>query len=136
MFESGVAHRRSVTVLCMQYKIRCKPMHTCYGALSGPCVSVRVTRCALVAHRYAYASPRCRTLQYCRTFIRLSVFLWIDLGDPVFDGVRLAGFKSRAKCLFVGLAARSLFVSYCFDFHFFHSMGRYCGAGVFGLTGC
>ena len=30
---------------------------------------VRVTRGALVAHRYTYAPPRCRTSQYCRTFI-------------------------------------------------------------------
>ena len=28
---------------------------------------------------------------------RLSVSLWNDLSDPVFDGVGLAGFKSRAN---------------------------------------
>ena len=33
-------------------------------------------------------------------------------------------------------AARFLFVSSCFPFLFFHSMGWYCGAGVFGLIGC
>ena len=27
MFECGIAHRRSVTVLCMLYNIRCNPMH-------------------------------------------------------------------------------------------------------------
>ena len=31
------------------------------------------------------------------TFIPMSVSLWNDLSDPVFDGVRLAGFKSRAN---------------------------------------
>ena len=31
------------------------------------------------------------------TFIPLSVTLWNDLGDPGFDGVELAGFKSRVK---------------------------------------
>ena len=30
----------------------------------------------------------------------------------------------------------SLFVSCCFPFLFFHSMGWYCGAVVFGLIGC
>ena len=38
-----------------------------------------VTRGALVTHRYTYAPPRCRTLQYSRTFIPFSVSLWNDL---------------------------------------------------------
>ena len=32
-----------------------------------------------------------------RTFIPLSVSLWNALVDPVFDGVGLAGFKSRSN---------------------------------------
>ena len=51
---------------------------------------VRVTRSALVAHRCTYAPPCCRTSQYRRTVIHLSVSLWNDLADPVFDGVGLA----------------------------------------------
>ena len=47
---------------------------------------MRVTRGALVAHRYTYAPPRCRTSQYRRTFV-LSVSLWNDLAALVFDGV-------------------------------------------------
>ena len=69
------------------------------GALPVPYVPARVTRGALVAHRYAYAPPRCRTSQYRRSFIPLSVSLWNDLADPVFDGVGLAGFKSRDNAL-------------------------------------
>ena len=57
----------------------------------------RVTRGAFVAHWHSFATPRCRTSQYCRTFVPLSVSLGNDLSDPVFDGVRLAGFKSRAN---------------------------------------
>ena len=72
-------------------------MHPLYGALPGPYVPARVTRGGLVAHRYNYAPPRCRTLQYSRTFILFSVSLWNDLANPVFDGVGLAGFKSRAN---------------------------------------
>ena len=30
----------------------------------------------------------------------LSVSLWIDLPDPVFDGVGMAGFKSRANAFY------------------------------------
>ena len=75
-----------------------------------------VTRCILLTvlyldlmcqcglHRYTYASPRCRTLQYSRTFIPFSVSLWNDLANSVFDGVGLAGFKSRANAYFFGLS--------------------------------
>ena len=61
VFEFDIAHRRSVAVLCMLYKIRCNPVHHLNGALPGPYVPVRVTRGAVVAHRYIDAPPRCRT---------------------------------------------------------------------------
>ena len=64
VFEYDISHRRSVAVLCMLYKIRCNPVHPLNGALPGPYVPARVTRGALVAHRYTYAPPHCRTLQY------------------------------------------------------------------------
>ena len=96
VFVCDIAHRRSVSVLCMLYEIRCIPVHPLNGALPGEYVLVRVTRSALVAHRYSYATPRYRTSQYHKTFIPLSVSLWNDLANPVFDGVGLAGFKSRA----------------------------------------
>ena len=97
VFECDISHRRSVAVLCMLYKIRCNPVHPLNGALPGPYVPPRVTRGALVAHRYTYAQPRCRTLQYSRTFIPFSVSLCNDFASSVFDGVGLAGFKSRAN---------------------------------------
>ena len=87
VFECDIAHHRSVAVLCILYKIRCNPMHPLNGALPGPYVPVLVTRGALVAHRYTYSPPRCRTSQYSKTFVPLSVSLWNDLADPVFDGV-------------------------------------------------
>ena len=71
------------------------------GAQPGPYVPVRVTRGAVAAHRYTHAPPRCRTSQYSRTFISLSVSLWNDLANPVFDGVGLAGLKSRANAFLV-----------------------------------
>ena len=72
-------------------------MHPLCGALPVSDVPVRVTRGALIARRYNYAPPRCRTSQYRMTFIPLSVSLWNDLVDPVFDGVGLAGFKSKSN---------------------------------------
>ena len=53
----------------MLYKIGCNPMHPLYGALPVPHVPVWVTRGAVVAHRYTYAPPRCRTSHYRRTII-------------------------------------------------------------------
>ena len=97
VFECDIAHRRSVAVLCMLYKIRCDLMHPLNDALPASCVPARVTRGAPVSHRYTYAPPRNRTSQYHRTFVLLSVSLWNDLADPVFDGVGMAGFKSRAN---------------------------------------
>ena len=97
VFECDLAHRRFVAVLCMLYKIRCYPIHPLCGSLPKPHVPVRVTRGAVIAHRFTYAPPRCRTSQYHRTFIPLSVSLWNDPTDTVFDGVGLEGFKSRAN---------------------------------------
>ena len=99
VFECDPVHRRSVAVLCMLYKIRYNPLHPLYGALPVPYVPVRVTRGA--AHRYTYTPPRCRIPPCRRTFIPLSVSLWNDLSDPVFDGVGLAGFKSRANAFYM-----------------------------------
>ena len=48
------------------------------------------------------------------------VSLWNDLVDPVFDGVGLAGFKSRSNAF---LLALSIFVFNYFPFLFFSSIG-------------
>ena len=97
VLDCNLAHRRSVAELCMLFNIKSNPMHPLNGALPLPYVPGRVSRGALVAHRHSFALPRCRTSQYRRTFVPLSVSLWNDLSDPVFDGVELAGFKSRAN---------------------------------------
>ena len=76
-------------------------MHPLYGALPEPYVPVRVTSGAVIAHRYTYALPRCRTSQYRKTFIALSVSLLNDIGDPVFYGVGLAGFKGNVNAFLV-----------------------------------
>ena len=63
---------------------------------------------------------------HCRQFfliiiiIDFSISLWNDLVDPVFDGVGLAGFKSRANAFLFPKVARSFFVFYCF--HFLYSL--------------
>ena len=80
-----------------------------------PYVPARVTRGALVAHRHSFAPPRCRTSQYRRLFVPLSVSLE-HLSDPVFDDVGLAGFKSRANAFPVCMIFSFFSVSYYFIF--------------------
>ena len=111
MLECDIAHRRSMAILCMLDQIRCNPVHPLNSALPGSYVPVLVTRGALVAHRYTYAPLRCRTSQHRRTCIPLSVSLWNDLSNPVFDGVGLAGFKRRDNVFLLALAALSILYS-------------------------
>ena len=72
-------------------------MHLLSGTLPLQYVPAHVTRGALVAHWHSFTPPRCRTSQYRITFVPLSASLWNDLSDPMFDGVGLEGFKSRAN---------------------------------------
>ena len=116
--------------------LRCKTMHTLHGVLPVLCAPVRVTRSALVARRYTYAPPRCRTSQYRKTFISLWVSLWNDPADHVIDDVRLAGFKSRVNAFYWPKLLYPFSSSNIFRFLFFLSIGWYCGAGIFWLTGC
>ena len=106
-------------------------MHPLSGALPLPYVPARVTRGALFAHRHSFAPPRCWTSQYRRSFVPLSVSLWNDLSDPVFDCLGLAGFKSRAM-LYCWHDLLFLFCLLLF-YLFLPSMGWLCGVGVFGL---
>ena len=99
VLECNLAYRRSLAVLSMLFKINSNPMHPPSGALPLPYVPARVTHGALVARRHSFAPARCRTSQYRRSFVPLSVSFWNDLSDPVFDGVGLAGFKSRANAV-------------------------------------
>ena len=53
------------------------------------------------------------------------MFLWNDLGDPVFDGVGLAGFKSGGNAFM--LAESALFLSpTIFFFSSFHGLVVCC----------
>ena len=88
----------------------------------------RRVRGALVAHRHSFAPPHCRTSQYRRTFVPLSVSLWNDLSYPLFEGVGLAGFKSRANAFLLALSALSV-VSPTILSSFFHGLVVWC----FGL---
>ena len=76
VFERDIAHRRYVAVLCILYKMRC----FCHTSV---CL--------------CYAPPRCRTSQYRRTFILLSVSLWHHRWCGT------GGFQVQGQCFFIGL---------------------------------
>ena len=86
VFECDVAHRRSVAVLYMLYKIRCNPMHPLNGALPGPYVLVRVTCGALVCTSVYLCAALLLSLAVSQDQCpAVSVSRWNDLADPVFD---------------------------------------------------
>ena len=104
-FECDIAHSRFVTILCMLYKIGCNPVHPLNCALPGPYVPVQVTRSALVAYRYTYAPPSCRTLQYRRNFIPSQCPSAAILLMP-YSMVRpvTGGFQEQGQCFLIGLS--------------------------------
>ena len=102
--ECNLAHRRSVAVLCMLFMIKSNPLHPFICAFRLSYVPARVTGGALVAHGHLFALRRCKTSLYRRTSVPRSVSLWNDLSDSVFDGVGLAGFKSRANAFLLALS--------------------------------
>ena len=97
-------------------------MHSLSGALNLMYVPARVICGASVAHMHSFVllicrtKTKCRTFQYNRTLVSLSVSLWNNPSETVFDGVVLAGFKSNHNLIF-------LFVSYYFLFFFFPWVG-------------
>ena len=86
VFECDLAHRRSVAVLCMLYKIGCNPLHPLYGAFPVLYMLVRVIRGAVITHRYTYAPPRCKTSQHRRTFNPCQYFCGTILVTPYSKG--------------------------------------------------
>ena len=108
VFECDLAHRGSVAVLCMLYKTRCNPFHPVYGALPVPYVPVRVTRGAVIAHQYTYATRSVAGLLFACQY--LSGTILVTPYSMVFDWL-----VSRAELPF----PRSLFVSSCFPFSSF-----------------
>ena len=128
VFECDIAHRRSVAVLYILFKIRCKPMHRLNDALPGPYVPVLVTRGALVARRYTFAPPRCRTSQHRMTFVPVCVHLeryclprirWCGTG----------GFQEHGQCFFIGL---SCFILTIVLYHFSLSLLSISGLVLWG----
>ena len=95
--KCDLLHRRKVASLCMFYKIfnnACHPVRLHYPNLLVP---TRVTRRTAVMHDNVLVAPRCRTVQYTRSFVPACVTLWNNL-----DGVDLSSFKSSVNRALLG----------------------------------
>ena len=117
MFECDLAHRRSVSVLCMLYKIRCTPLHPLYGALPVPYVPVWFTRGAVIdigtLMRLLAADPR----SIARLLFQFLISLWNDLSDPY--PILWDWLVSRERPMHFNWPSSSLpFVCSCFSFLF------------------
>ena len=137
VFECDLAHRRSVAVLCMLYKIR---LTRC--TLFMVVFVCRLCRCGLHAALWSHIGTLMRLLAAEPRSIGGLLFPFQHLCGTIlvtsYSMVWTGRFQERSQCLFIGLESRcSLpFVSSSFPFLFFNSIGWCCGAEVFLLIGC
>ena len=139
VFECDNAHRRSVAVLCMLYKIRCNPMRPLNDALPRPYVSVRVTLGALVAHRYMHLT----SLKAPRSIAGLLFPSQCPSGTILLTQCSMVWgwLVSRAGSMFffIGLSCSiptGVFYYFSLSLLPVYTVGWYCEAAVFGLIGC
>ena len=112
MRDSCIFFTGSVTVLIIelwQYCVCCIRPEVTLCILAMVLDLSRIYQCGLHVVFWSHVgilicASSLQTSQYHRTFIPLPVSLWNKLADPVFDGVGLTGFKSRATAFFLGLS--------------------------------
>lgn len=92
-----LVHRRRVAFLCMFFKIFNNVDHPVRSHCPPPCVPARFTRRTAAMHDFVLLTPRCRTVQYTRSFIPACVALWNSLAVSVFEASDVSSFKSLAN---------------------------------------
>ena len=95
--EVDLWHRRSVSSLCMLYKIFHNRRHPLYSELPNPFQPARITRNALNANSLAFSVGRCNTSQYLRCFIPATTRLWNVLPTFIVESRELQKFKTGAN---------------------------------------
>ena len=95
-------HRRSISCLCMLFKIYHNPRHPLHSELPNLFQPVRVTRNAVNSHSCCFSAVRCNTVQHSRCFIPASTRLWNDLPGAVVECLDLQKFKVDANKFLVG----------------------------------
>ena len=117
----------------MLYKIRCNQVHPLNGDLPEPYVPVRVARGALVAHRYTYARPRCRTAGLLFSSRCPAGTILLTAYSMVWDWRD----KEHSQCFFIGLSCSiPNMVFYSFSLSLLSVYRLVLWDWVFGLIGC
>ena len=95
-------HRRSISSLCMLFKIFQNPGHPLHSELPNMARPVRVTRGALNLNSRSFSVVRCSTTQYSRCFIPATINLWNDLPSDTVELSELQKFKVAANAFLLG----------------------------------
>ena len=105
VLERDIAHGRSVAVLSMLYKIICNQTHRLYGALPVPYVSIRVSRSALVAHRYTICHSSLQNLA-----VSQDLYSPLSLpGERSCLPYQTVVFQEQGQCVLIGPSCSILF---------------------------
>ena len=92
-----LVHRRQVASLCVFFKIFNNIEHPVRLHFPPISVPTRFTRRTAVMHDFVLRAPRCRTVQYSRSFIPTCVALRNNLAGSVFEGSGVSSFKSMVN---------------------------------------
>ena len=95
--EVDLWHRRSVSSLCMLFKIFHNPRHPLNSELPNSFQPVQITRNALNANSQAFSIGRCNTSQYSRCFIPATTRLWNELPSMIVEATELQKCKLGAN---------------------------------------
>ena len=90
-------HRRSVSCLCMLFKIYHNTEHPLHSELPSLSQPVRDTRAAAGAHSRCFSLARCNTVQHSRCFIPATTRSWNGLPGAVVECSDLQKFKVGAN---------------------------------------
>ena len=86
-------HRRSISSLCMLFKIYHNPKHPLHSDLPDLYRPARITRNAMNANSHAFSFVRYNTVQFSRSFIPAITRLWNGLPSPIVESAELQKFK-------------------------------------------
>ena len=86
-------HRRSISSLCMLYKIFHNPQHPLHSDLPNLYHPPRNTRFAVNLNSRAFSIVRCNTSQFSRSFIPSVTRIWNELPSQVVESLELQKFK-------------------------------------------
>ena len=91
--RTNLWHRRSISSLCMLYKIYHNPEHPMHSDLPNLYRPLRNTRNAVNSNSLAFSFVRFNTAQFSRSFIPSVTSLWNELPSQVVESLELQTFK-------------------------------------------